>query len=709
MEFVFDSVIKPKQDNFSSLDDLEKHLFKKAKDVNGSNKCYGDIYSGLDDIMETNCGLPESIVEKYRVGWNLKYSNYHKGYLWYLYSAFMSDAGIEIAPWYLYNVIFHQIAQVIKNNEEEYRNIFTSSQKKITIKMSTFEFDIGIYTEYIKKLIPNTEIYDTFFPSWSNPPPNYNECIKGLFADMVQKYYGAYVYGCSCPKVRVLGNQEDWDKLYHTIVKLKEIFNSNNSHSLDEYLSKVIKCLEDFKFNWTNNETWKKFFFVTNCGSGHQEGIGGTIRKLLNYNSNGDMLVHQLPNTLSRFPFEMAVPGMEKQKESYYISGIVGSNLDSDGYLVPYYDYSITYIDNELTQLDENKLNELKWIREQLEKWERVSVGGKYIKHHFNHNCSQYLSVLNYRDFLNEEEVKIINSNDSNILDEYLNKLFKNEINNHLEFKKEYGNMDGFVIGEEPTFLSVKNEFEQRKKNGTKEQYVKQIEKERLEKITNNSTYSHLWFEGITNIEASKFGWSSNKTAKLNLSQYLKQVDKINEYTLELENPEYLKKITDEIKYLNTMLETQYNLSDIIYGTLNPQIIKLYDELFPSESEYIIKKLLDKMLGTKNFEFSFSNSYSNANNENLHFTLDDDLVQYLTKKFFIQLNELLNKQIDLTIEKLENDMEKINNLEYNSDSAKSYYVDRLKSMSENILKIIELKKKINSNITEQDLILSNNI
>ena len=32
------------------------------------------------------------------------------------------------------------------------------------------------------------------------------------------------------------------------------------------------------------------------------------------------------------------------------------------------------------------------------------------------------------------------------------------------------------------------------------------------------------------------------------------------------------------------MPETQYNPSDVIYGTLKPQIIKLYRMSFPSES-----------------------------------------------------------------------------------------------------------------------------
>jgi hypothetical protein len=444
----------------------------------------------------------------------------------------MSDAGIEIAPWYLYNVIFHQMAQVIKSNVEEYRNIFTSSQEKITIKMETLEFDINIYTEYIKQLIPNTENFDTFFPSWSNFPPYYNECMGGLFADMVQKYYGAMVMGCSCPKVRVLGNQEDWDKLLETIMKLKEIFNSCNSHSLDKYLTHVITCLTNFKFNWASAETWKNFFFVANCGSGSQESIEGTIRKLLNYNLDRDMLVHQLPDTLSRFSFELAVLGMEKQKESYFISGMIGSNLDVNGYLVPYYDYSITWIDKELTQLDENKLNELKWVKEQLEKWERVSIGGTYIKHHFNHNCYQYSSAaLDYRKFLTNEEVEIINSNDNELLNKYLEKLLKKRIRSYWDLKNDFP-LYSFDVGEEPTILSITEEFEQRKKRGTMAQYAEQVEKERLKKLTNDTTYSHLWFEGINCIEPSKMSWVPNRNAKLNLAQYNKQVMKVNEYTL---------------------------------------------------------------------------------------------------------------------------------------------------------------------------------
>jgi len=430
MNFIFETniEIEPNTDNFVKLDDFEKNLLKKTKDINNSNKYYMSINDGINDLFYNNVGYPEEIVENYRIGWKSQYQNYHKGYLWYLYTAYMSDAGIEIAPWHLYNVILHQIAQVVKDNPEEFRNIFTSSNEKITIQIYTFEFDINIYHQTIKKLMPNQTTFETFFPTWSDPPKYYNECIKGLLADMVQKYYSASILGCSCPKIKVIGTHEDWDKLHKTIFDLKNIFNQNNIHMLDDYLNKVICCLENFKLNFDKKETWRNFFFVTNCGSGHQEGIWGTFRQLLNYPSQCVMLVHQLPDIISRFPFEMCVEGMEKQKDSYFISGLIGSNLDSDGILVPSYDYAITWIDKEATKLDENKKNKLLWIKDQLEKWERISIGGKNIKHHFNHDCPLFSNSKNWKNFLNKTDLEILNKAKTDgiyVINEYLYKEYE--------------------------------------------------------------------------------------------------------------------------------------------------------------------------------------------------------------------------------------------------------------------------------------------
>jgi hypothetical protein len=654
MEFIFETNIKPNIDNFVKLDDFEKNILKKTKNITNSNKYYRTINDGINDLFSNNIGYPEEIVENYRIGWKSQYQNYHKGYLWYLYTAYMSDAGIEIAPWYLYNVILHQIAQVVKDNSEEFRNIFTSSNEKIIIQMNTYEFDINTYHQIIKNLIPNQTAFETFFPTWTNPPEYYNECIQGLFADMVQKYYSVMIIGCSCPKIRVKGTQVDWDKLHKTIVDLKNIFNLNNTHILDDYLNKVISCTENFKLNWNKKETWENFFFITNCGSGHQEGIGGTIRQLLNYSLYKEMLVSQLPSTLSRFPFEMSVEGMEKQKDSYFISGLVGSNIDSDGYLVPSYDYAITWINHEATKLDENKINELLWIRDELEKWERVSIGGKNIKHHFIHDSPQYSNSRSWTNYLNKKDLEILNKvkiddidgiNSANIINEYLLKEYET-LKRRYNFRKEMDDPYN-PAGEEPTLDEVTNSFEKRKQNGTVDKALKLIEKERLEKLENkNLPYSHLWFEGINSITPSNYSWNTNKNACLNLEQYLKQLEKVELYIIQLQDPEYLVKIINRIQNLNTVFGINKMNSgyvdgiDIIIGTLNSNVIKLFCKLFESKSNYVIDLLLYYLTDYHIFITNFDNNVFPS-----HFTLSSDLKKYLQEKFFIELKELFENRI----------------------------------------------------------------
>lgn len=676
MEFVFDNEIKPNIDNFINLECFERDLLKKTKDLNNKNKHYKTIDDGICDLLTNNKGLPEEVVEKYRIGWKSQYQNYHKGYLWYLYTAYMADAGIEIAPWYLYNVILHQIAQVVKDNPEEFKNIFTSSNEKISIQMYTFEFDVGLYTEIIKRLIPEQTTYETFFPTWSKLPEHYTECIQGLFADMVQKYYSALIYGCSCPKVRVRGTQEDWDKLHQTVLDLKNIFNLGNAHSLDKYLDKVLLCLENFKLNWNKKETWKDFLFVTNCGSGHQEGIDGTIRQLLNYPTDYELLVDKLPYTISRFTFEMCVEGMEAQKDSCFISGMIGSNLDSDGYLVPSYDYAITWVDHEATQLNEDKTNELLWLRDEIEKWQRISIGGKNLKHHFIHDSKTYSNSQNWKNYLTKPDLEILNkakTDGEKVINEYLLKQYETSLHRYNLIKEINDPYD--PAGEEPTFEKVKSAFEKRKEYGTVEDALKSIEKERLEKLNSEILpYSHLWFEGINFIKPSYYSWDLNKNASLDLAQYLKQVAKVEQYVTQLENPEYLKKLVNGIQKLENGLglntDNRFMMDiEIIIGTLNSNIIKLFCELFPEKSKFVLDLLLYYLTNNNIFVSEYFNNVFPS-----HFIFSLNLKEYLVKRFFTELNTEFKKRIDQYI-----DINKKLILQYELRCESNHQMDKIKS------------------------------
>ena len=699
MEFIYNQDIKPVQSNFINYDNFNEKILKSSKDLNESNENFKDLITGLEITLKTSKLKSNEKVEKYRVEWKNSYENYHQGYMWYLYSAYMSDAGIEIAPWYLYNVIFHQIAQVIKDNSEEFRTIFTKSQDKIIIKMYTPDLDINMYTGIIKNLIPNPDTLNMFFPSWTETPIYYNESLQGLFSDMVQKYYGACIMGCSCPKVRVKGTQEDWDKLVITIENLLQLFKSNGTSSLNVYLEQVIIYLKKIQQTWSIQETWKRFFFVGNCGSGHQECICGDCRNLLTFSTDIEieMLVGQLPNTLCRFPFEY-VPD-PKQKESYFIGGMVGSNLDESGFLVPQYDYAITWIDKEASLLNNEQNLKFNELLTQLYRWDRISASGNNLLNHLNANSSSYKSQLNYSDYLNKYDLEVINSSlsiDYEVIvkdeSEYLKTIYRNKLECWNTTLKYFAK-SGFTTETEPTLEKIKNDFDKRKSNGNINDKVELDEKIRLEKIIKPDTnFSHLWFEGIYKIEPKFNSWTPNKSCMyLTLDQYKKQLTKVNLYCLELSNHEYLKNLIDNINNYNKLFGTQTDPGDIIIGTLNPLVMRLYYLLYQDSAKELIKYfILDELSLLKKVN-SGTKLSTNINRKNI-FKLDqelkDDLLIKYMEEFIIEIKEIINQMIKKYEEKIEILNVKLNICTH--DYMKKYYIDEIERNKLNIIDLTNI-------------------
>ena len=711
MEFIYLDNVNPIKENLTNLQKFEDLVLKSSEDIVGEIN-YKSLSDALEQSIDSGKIKSKDKVERYRVEWKNIHQNYHQGYLWYLYSAYMTDAGIEIAPWYFYNVILHQIAQVIKDNPEEFQGIFTNSNEKISIKMLTPDLDIELYTSIIRKLIPDANTYDAFFPSWSETPQFYMESIQGLFADMVQKYYSAMVLGCSCPKVRVKGNQEDWDKLVITIENLSEIFNVYKTNSLNKYLFQIINYLKSIQTTWTNPDTWKNFFFVTNCGSGHQEGVGGEFRNLLNYKIDCEMLVHQLPNTISRFPFEyLPVPS---QSNSYFISGIIGSNLDDSGFLVPSYDYAITWIDKTACEINPQKLKNYTEMLAQIDRWDRIKPVGKYIKHHFICDLSHYKNDKKLiSEYLNSNDIKVLDKitgdyQDSNIITQYIESIYKTQLNDWNFYTQIFG-----VSLPMPEFQKILEDFEKRRKNGTIEDKIKSDELDRLQKLENpDLNYSNLWFEGL-NMLVSNNDWFD---CILTWEQYAKQVDKVNEYCSDLLDSDYFFNFFKSTNDLAKSYGVEWCPETIIFGTLNPHIISEYCDFFPSEGKKLVKYIFFKIfdLPSKfNFEIVNLTSYNNEMffcSYEFDVRLKTHLFNIFIDRFLETLekitNELLeetNAKIVLYQTKLTQNTEPDYRLEHYSKSLEKF--NKMNLGFNNILQFIKIKKN-EKNITN-NLIINN--
>lgn len=283
--------------------------------------------------------LSKPFFEKYEP-WN---DVYCKGYLSYLMYCWKLDLGIEIAPCYIWNVILWRLAKIVNENPEDYRSIFTTSDDKITFEFEADTFNPNQFFEAVKQKMPTDT--DCWFPDFDYKPENYDLSMKGLFAEAVQKYYGCIIFGCGIPKVRLIGDENEWSKIIDAIDQIPI------KHA---YKKKARDIVQQMIKNLDNPEYWSKEFFTgTRCGSGSQTEYGGSIIGL----SDARDTVDEVPCILSKFPFEKKV-GMDSSIPCNHRSGIMSAKIDSEGIAVPKYDQRVMVPDAEYGKMSAQERSE---------------------------------------------------------------------------------------------------------------------------------------------------------------------------------------------------------------------------------------------------------------------------------------------------------------------------------------------------------------
>lgn len=284
---------------------------------------------------------------------NLKYpiddaDFYCSGYLDYLMFCWENDLGIEIAPCNIWNVILWKICGIVNKNSEEYRDIFTKSDKKETIAYMANEFNPVEFLEHLKGFIPTDT--KNWFPDFTHQPDNYHTSMCGLFAEMVQKYYGCFILGCGCPKIRLIGDTSEWTKIITALEKIP-------IHG--GYINKAKSIVNQFIQNLENPEYWKKFFYGVRCGSGSQVEYKGYIMKL----AESEDSIDRVPNILGKYQFEYSlqhtfIPGLRPEHlgenggiKSYFHSGVMSSKIDEFGIAVPIYNWNVSLPEPEAGKL----------------------------------------------------------------------------------------------------------------------------------------------------------------------------------------------------------------------------------------------------------------------------------------------------------------------------------------------------------------------
>lgn len=254
----------------------------------------------------------------------------HKNYLDYLGKCWNSHYGIIVSPDIIWHIIMYETAVQIKKKPNTYRELFTDSDEKkvITIVSSEVMIPLDELYERLGKLVPTDT--DLFVPSFSTTGEMERMAFISTFADAMQVYYDYMMLLCGIQKIKILGTQEDWDKIISNLKKLKSIL---GGAGLGVYYDRIIPIVEKIASLHVNVEFWNNIFSLEKCGSGSQVVMNGWIKDFFIDRPEVEY-IHNFSALVSTVPYKNL--STKKSYELHY--GLFSSNVEED-YLVPQFGY----------------------------------------------------------------------------------------------------------------------------------------------------------------------------------------------------------------------------------------------------------------------------------------------------------------------------------------------------------------------------------
>lgn len=578
---------------------LEKLIRETKAGINISNKY--DNYEKVESIIDDQSDISED--DQF----------YFQGYLEYLLTAWKEHLGIEVAPWFFWNVILWVIKEINKGEPEKYRNIWSTSNDKVDILLENDKFDINQYINKLKEYVPE-ETIDNLVVTFNNQPNNYLESVYGLISEISIDYYKCMVLACNIPEVRVLGDKLEWEKLLTSIDNLKNHYQKNDclTVDIDRYLTKTSAFIKECIDNLGDKEFWSKFFFIDKCGSGSQQKVSGHIEKML---IKHEVLVENLPKLVSRFNFKLQDD--KKINKGSYITGLISGN-NENGILVGKYAYITTQY--TFDQIDEKE------IKSNLDMVKCLEILNSYSRSNVHHTLPLSCSL---EKIIKDKDVLLGNIS----IEEHIENLQKKhnnlDVDKTIEIlkkkRKEYEGKDFFYLIEdviqhqEKTFKNLGNFWElgEFKRNSISKVFVDNIKWIKGRKIQYEKGHIKLLCDNMENILTYLFKKYNNF-----YSLQKKYIDVKNEYILSLfyscYNEDVYKKLFEVAPnyfYFENNKDTYVTESHIKSGlilflleSIVPDLINSKDELNINcnnatyHSEFVTQYLFNSLFDFTNFE-----------------------------------------------------------------------------------------------------------
>lgn len=260
---------------------------------------------------------------------------FHNNYLDYLSKCYSSHNGIIVKPDYIWYTILCEMAVIVKNEPEKFRKIFTDSNIKKEVSVFTDHpvvMPIDTLIEEVFKLIPSELKKSDILLDFSTLTKKSIFGLSTAFLDAVSPYYNYSMYMCGYNKINVFGVVGDYQLIVDSMLRLVSIFEGTH---ITTYFAKCLVTLNAIIDNFDDKEFWKNIFYVTYCGSGHQEEAEGWFKDLFD--------VYPDVAYVSNFSSHISVikyKNLDTGKSYEMKSGIL-SSVESSDYLVPDFEFYI--------------------------------------------------------------------------------------------------------------------------------------------------------------------------------------------------------------------------------------------------------------------------------------------------------------------------------------------------------------------------------
>lgn len=261
---------------------------------------------------------------------------YHSNYMDYLEICWSDHLGAVFTPDILWYSILCEITLIIKDTPDKFRSLFTTSDKKKTIKVyseSDYVIPMDSIVEELTKLVPADS--SLFLPQFSTSTTNSIQAFNSAFADMASPYYDYAMYCCGIPLVDVRGSESDYRLIIERVNGLIKLFVDYFSQDGMIWLNKLKNLCEDIYDNLNSNFFWSEMFSLERCGSGGQVEVSGWWRKLFNKQPSV-AFTYNFSTHLSTVEYK----NLTTDKEFKMLVGLLSSKLDNI-LLVPDFGYMV--------------------------------------------------------------------------------------------------------------------------------------------------------------------------------------------------------------------------------------------------------------------------------------------------------------------------------------------------------------------------------